>query len=259
MIISGFDPTSADFERFRALPAAVPAAIRTAVWTALGGVPGGRILDVGAGIGRIGAAFVAARDTYVGADRSAAMLAHFAQKKATGGGVPLLVRADGQALPFRTATFDAVLVVQVLSGLPGWRRLLSEARRVLQAGGALVLGHGTGPEDGIDARMRSQLALVLANCGVDPRRRGGGRDEIRAWLSEATPCTEQVIAARWEDIRSPRDFLNRQRTGARFAALPPAIKQQALHELASWASGTFGGLDVPFREPHAFVLDIAFF
>jgi ubiquinone/menaquinone biosynthesis C-methylase UbiE len=258
--MSSFDAAAADFERFRALPAGVPGAIRTAVWTALGGAPGGRILDLGAGTGRIGEAFVAARDAYVGVDTSAEMLAYFAKKPVPPGGlVPALVRADGQALPFRAATFDAVLIVQVLSGLPGWQSLLCEARRVLRAGGGLVLGRSTAPEDGLDARMRSQLALILADYGVDARRRGGGRDEIRAWLSEATSCTPQVIAARWEAIRTPRQFLDRHATGARFAALTPSIKHQALNRLVAWAGTAFGGIDVALPEPHAFVLDLAIF
>ena len=38
----------------------------------------------------------------------------------------------------------------------------------------------------------------------------------------------EVVAARWEAPRSPRDFLARHATGARFAALPQPIKDEAL-------------------------------
>jgi ubiquinone/menaquinone biosynthesis C-methylase UbiE len=81
--MANFDTTAANFERFRALPAGVPAAIRDALWDALGSPPGARLLDLGAGTGRIGAAFVAAGDAYIAVDPSARMLAHFAAKVAT--------------------------------------------------------------------------------------------------------------------------------------------------------------------------------
>ena len=239
----------------------------SSVRTAEGGCPtGGKLLNLffrgslGAGTGRIGEAFVAARDAYVAVDPSAKMLQHFAQKATSPRGpTPALVQADGQALPFSTGTFDVVLIVQVLSGIPGWRRVVTEARRVLRPGGGLELGHSAGPEYGVDSRMRSQLAVILAERGVDACRLGGGRDEIRAWMCKATPDTKEVIAARWETSRSPREFLDRHATGARFAALPQTVKEDALCQLAAWAEVTFGAADVAFRESHAFVLDIAIF
>ena len=66
----------------------------------------------------------------------------------------------------------------------------------------------------------------------------------------------EVVAARWESPRSPRDFLARHATGARFAALPQPIKDEALRRLADWAVVTFGALDATLIEPQAFLLDV---
>jgi SAM-dependent methyltransferase len=74
-----FDITAPTFERPRALPDGVPEAIRRAILCSVG-VKSPRLLDVGAGTGRIGAAFVAAGDDYVGVDLSFAMLCAFAQR-----------------------------------------------------------------------------------------------------------------------------------------------------------------------------------
>src|SRR5579883_589337 len=178
--MSHFDAVADDFDRFRALPAGVPAAIRDAMWEALGLARGGRVLDLGAGTGRVGAAFVAAGDAYIAVDPSAGMLARFAEKAATQGGSapsPALVQADGRALPFPGSAFDAVLLVQVLSGAPGWRSLLTEARRVLRPDGGLVLGKAIGPPEGVDARMRAQVSVILAELGADARPRGAQREE----------------------------------------------------------------------------------
>jgi hypothetical protein len=68
-----------------------------------------------------------------------------------------------------------------------------------------------------------------------------------------------VIATQWNITQSPRDFLDRHATGARFAALPQPIREEALARLADWAIATFGALDATVTELHAFLLDVAVF
>lgn len=258
--MADFDVIAEDFDRYRALPAGVPSAIRDALWDALNRPSGARVLDLGAGTGRVGEAFVAAGDDYVAVDPSVGMLAQFARKAAIRGGpTPALVQADGRALPFSEGAFDAVLLVQVLSGSTGWRRLLSEARRVLRAGGGLALGRAAGPPDGVDSQMRAQLSLILAELGVNASRRGAQPEEARAWLAPSARRMTEVTAAGWESVRSPRDFLARHATGARFAALPQPIKDEALHQLAEWAIVTFGTLDTTFAESQTFLIDVFVF
>jgi SAM-dependent methyltransferase len=155
------------------LPAGVPAAIRRAMWDALGLATAGRVLDLGAGTGRIGAAFVDAGDAYIGVDASAGMLARFAEKMSgRGGAVPALALADGQALPFPAACFDAVLMVQVIGGTTGWRGILSEVRRVLRPGGPRSQG-----EDFRPARPKSLEQRTLPHdpsvWGLSPGPRIG--------------------------------------------------------------------------------------
>jgi ubiquinone/menaquinone biosynthesis C-methylase UbiE len=232
------------------------------MWEALGLARGGRVLDLGAGTGRVGAAFVAAGDAYIAVDPSAGMLARFAAKAASrAGSAPslALVQADGRALPFPGSAFDAVLLVQVLSGAPRWRSLLTEARRVLRPEGGLVLGKAVGPPEGVDARMRAQLSVILAELGADTRPRGAQREEARAWLAPVAGRMTEVTAARWQAARTPGEFLTRHATGARFAALPRPIQDEALRRLADWAVTAFGALDAPLIEPHAFVLDVCVF
>ncbi len=257
---SDFDAVAGDFDRFRALPAGVPEAIRRAIGDALGIATMGRVLDLGAGTGRIGEAFVAAGDSYIGVDASARMLARFAEKlSGLVATAPALAQADGLALPFPAASFDAVLMVQVIGGSTGWRGILSEARRVLRPGGSIVLGKAVGPPLGLDGRMRERLSLILADAGVEMHRRGVRREDALAWLAPAARRLSTVVAARWETTRSPRDFLARHATGARFAALAQPVKDEALRRLAEWAIATFGTLDAPLVEQHAFLLDLLLF
>src|ERR1041384_8577457 len=119
-----FDAAAPTFERYRSFPPGVPEAIREGVWNAAGASHDARVLDLGAGTGRIGRAFQAAGDFYVGLDSSLEMLREFHQRQREA----RLVHADGASLPFRDGTFDLVMLMQVLSGARGWRIMLQIGR-----------------------------------------------------------------------------------------------------------------------------------
>ena len=246
---SPFDAGAARFDRHRSLPEGVLQAIRAAVLAATG-VPSPRLLDLGAGTGRTGRAFVKAGDNYVGVDLSLGMMREFAQRVAQ---PPPLAQADGERLPFADKTFDAVLMVQVFGGMRGWRRVLAETRRVLRPPGALVLGRTIAPSDGLDARMKARLSRILVDLGAEAQTHNA-REDAQGWLGRAARRRSSAVAATWEAPRTARGFLDRHRDGARFSALPKPLKDQSLHRLADWAAATFGSLDAAVREQHAFEL-----
>src|ERR1041384_1715775 len=76
-----FDAAAPTFERYRSFPPGVPEAIREGVWNAAGASHDARVLDLGAGTGRIGRAFQAAGDFYVGLDSSLEMLREVHQRQ----------------------------------------------------------------------------------------------------------------------------------------------------------------------------------
>jgi SAM-dependent methyltransferase len=224
------------------------------VLAAAGGVARPLLLDLGAGTGRIGWPFVAAGDAYVGVDLSLGMLHAFLERAARGGASPHLVQADGRHLPFPDATFDAVMMIQVFGGMRGWRRLVTEAWRVLRPASALIVGRALTPEHGVDARLKQRLASILRGIGVEPDR--NFRDDAERWLDSAARSATSVIVASWDADRTPDEFLLRHRTGARFSALPDPVKEEALRQLRDWAVATFGSLDAVYSEPHAFELRV---
>jgi SAM-dependent methyltransferase len=142
----------------------------------------------------------------------------------------------------------------VFGGMRGWRRVLAEARRVLRPGGALLIGRVAAPADGLDARLKRQLGALLAERGAAIERRNMREDVERSLAGIAAHRT--VTVATWSAERTPRRYLDRQRTGARFATLPAAVTEDVLATLADWAVTTFGGLDAAVHEPHAFELQI---
>ena len=250
--MSTFDSVAPTFDSHRALPSGVPEAIREAVWQSVGNSSGRRVLDLGAGTGRVGRAFVTAGDAYFGADVSIGMLRKFIAQQ----GEAKLVQADGERLPFPNASFDVVLLVQVLSGARAWRRLIGDAQRVLRPGGALIVGQTVGPPDGVDARMKKHLQEHLEKQGAGQLGSGKGRADALAWLASTARIHRRVIAASWTSSRTPREFIERHRTGSRFSTLPPLIQERALEDLRSWAESAFGSLDAMFDEPYVFELQV---
>ena len=245
-----YDAIAPDFDRHRTLPAGVAEAVRSAILAAaLPARP--RILDLGAGSGRLGHAFVAAGDDYTGLDLSFGMLSAFAARTPD----RRLVQAAGTALPFADASFDAVLLIQVLSSARQWRALLNQAIRVLRPAGALIVGRVVAPQDGIDAQMKSRLAEILGAMDIHPYR-DKPRDDALSWLARTMPDPHTVTAAAWTTLRTPAAFLERHAGGSRFATLPDSIKQQAMRRLAAWAAERVGPLGTAVAEPHRFELTI---
>jgi ubiquinone/menaquinone biosynthesis C-methylase UbiE len=256
-LTSPFDAMAHSFDRDRALPNGVAERVRTAILGAL--ASGGnaaarerpRVLDLGAGTGRIGWPFVAAGDDYVGVDRSYGMLRVFTGR-CDHRHCAALVNGDGCALPFADAAFDAVLLVQIFGGLRDWRRLVDEGRRVLRGDGALVLGRTVMPDEGVDARMRQHLFTLLGT----KHERQNTREEAERYLTSIASAASHLVGPAWRAERSPRAFLDRHASAAPFSQLLRAPRENALHSLAAWAQTQFGDLDATFAETHRFEMRV---
>ena len=120
---------------------------------------------------------------------------------------------------------------------------------------APAVGRTRMPADGLDARMKQRLASMLEELGIE-QDHTSARDDIARWLEANADSSETEIAATWTATRTPRAFIERHGSAARFSALPPPVKAQALHELGAWAAATFGSLDAACSEPHAFELQV---
>ncbi len=249
---STFDLNAAKFERHRAFPHGVPEAIRQAIRDSTGTLSPDWVLDLGAGSGRIGRAFVEAGDSYVGVDFSLAMLREFRARDAAA----YLLQADGGLLPFRDHSFGLVLLMQVLSGTHNWQKLLDETKRVISPGGWVAVGQTTMPENGVDAQMKKQLALILKQMAVESHESRRARKESLLWLRTGCSREMQVTAASWTSQRAPREFMERHRSGARFASLPEEVRDEALQKLGDWANKMYGSQDKVFSEKHSFELNL---
>lgn len=94
----------------------------------------GALLDVGGGTGRVAQPYQDLVDKLIVTDVSPAMLRQ-AQEK----GLRLTVAAGAEQLPFPTASFSRVLVVDALHHFADQRQAIGELIRVLGPGGRLVI------------------------------------------------------------------------------------------------------------------------
>ena len=97
----------------------------------------GRALEIGCGSGVFQYELTSRAALSVGLDLHE-LLPAVRDKLAEDAVHPVLVRADGDGLPFRDAVFDLVTIVSALEFVPDPGRCLRESRRVLRPGGRLV-------------------------------------------------------------------------------------------------------------------------
>jgi SAM-dependent methyltransferase len=98
-------------------------------------VPGGAVLEVGCGSG-MGLPYLQAHSKLVvGGDYTMALLMEARRHLPAAN----LVRMDGQRIPFRDHSFDAVLMLEMIYYLADQEAALVEARRVLKAEGKLMV------------------------------------------------------------------------------------------------------------------------
>jgi 2-polyprenyl-6-hydroxyphenyl methylase/3-demethylubiquinone-9 3-methyltransferase len=105
------------------------------ILSGLGATRGRRILDLGCGKGRFARILAARGAQVIGLDVSAAMLAAARQVGLD------CVRGSARRLPFREASFDAAIAVEVFEHLEpsALGDVCDELRRVLRPGGTFVL------------------------------------------------------------------------------------------------------------------------
>lgn len=117
-----------------------------------------RILDLATGSGDLALTLHAAcpKALLIGADFCHPML-QVAQRKQ----VPHLVVADGLALPFSDASFDALTVAFGLRNMSSWSGALSEMRRVLKPGGHILILDFSVPPPPLVWLYRPYLHYVL--------------------------------------------------------------------------------------------------
>ncbi len=133
------------------------------------GLARGRVLEIGAGNGLNFAFYNPDTVERVEATEPDSVMLGYARQRAAAARVPVnLVQAAVENLPFADESFDSVVVTLVFCSVSDPRRGLSEVRRVLKPGGALLMVEHVRARGAIAAAMQDFVTpitrLVAGNC-----------------------------------------------------------------------------------------------
>ncbi len=171
-----FDRAADYYDQTRSLPKEQSDAVADLLTGELGGR--GRCLEIGVGTGRIARPLVDRGIDLVGIDLAPAMLTRLIDN--AGGTRPLLLAvADATRLPFKQASYDAVLAAHVFHLIPDWQSAADEALRVLRPGGALLVDFG----GGVAVPWSDAITEACRAHGVERIRPGvSDAEELDAYL-----------------------------------------------------------------------------
>ncbi len=215
----GFERAADAYERGR--PEYPPAAVAL-VASALRLAPGVRLLDAGAGTGKLSRLVASSGAAVFAADPADAMIRRTA---GVAGIVPL--RAVAEALPFRAGAFDAAAVASAFHWFDG-PRALRELHRVLRSGGRLALLWNV--RDDAEPWVARLSDIVNRREGRTPRYRKG---EWRAAFDAAPGLFAAIDEAHVRHVHalSPGGVLDRVASISFVAAMPEAERAGILTEV----------------------------
>lgn len=124
------------------------------------------ILEIGAGVGRVGAELAPICREWIGADVSENMLSHITARLKKHSNVRTVALSGFDLSPITSGTVDVVYCTVVFMHLDEWDRFgyIKEAYRVLKPGGRVFV-------DNINLTSDAGWALFLAHCAVPPHER----------------------------------------------------------------------------------------
>lgn len=137
-----FDRAADCYDETRGFPEGQEQAIAALIARAGNLHRGSRVLEVGVGTGRIALPLTRHVSRLHGIDLSRAMMRQLRNKP--NADAVALSEANALHLPFRSAIFDAVIIVHVLHLIADWQGVLREVARVLKPDGVLLCGGSAG-------------------------------------------------------------------------------------------------------------------
>lgn len=236
-----FDRAVDYYDRTRALPPGVETAMAEAVSSEL--LERGRVLEIGAGTGRIALPLRGAGVDVVGLDLSLPMLERFAAKAV--GAVPLVV-GDATRLPFRDGSFGAAYAVHVLHLIAEWTTAVRELVRVVEPGGVVLVSQGwwglVAYSDVIEEFARA-AGMELRHVGLNDEA------ELDAALAEATP--RELVRLEGTQTQTLQEMVDRLRAGVYSFTwrLDDAARNRGADAAAVLAESRYGSLSEPRDVP----------
>jgi SAM-dependent methyltransferase len=220
------------------------------LWQAAGIHEGARVLDVGAGTGRVAIPSAAQGSKVTAIEPAREMLVRL-RAKDDAGRVGAVI-AEGARLPFSAGLFDVAVVARLLYLTADWRMILREADRVLGAGGVLLHEWSNGQGDEAWVRIREEARRLFEEAGVAAPFHPGVRaeSEVDAQLVALRMARVGQVDMGAGPAITLREFLRRLTEGelSYIWNVPEQVRADCLPRLRRWSEQTFD-LEVPIPMP----------
>ncbi len=197
-----------EWDELRALHSA-DAEVEHRLAAALADAPLGDLLDIGTGTGRMAELFAPHADRIVALDKNLEMLrVARAKLQHLPAAQVELVQGDFADLPFADASFDTVVLHQVLHFAPDPAPALAEAARVLRGGGRIAIVDFASHDHeelrtrhqhvrlGFSDRQMAELLRAAGFAASAPQALEGGALVVKIWLGKrrAAPTSSKTPA-----------------------------------------------------------------
>lgn len=200
-----------------------------------------RVLDVGAGTGRVAIAFAAIGYKTIAFDPALPMLNEL-RRKAPEREIQAVV-GEAARLPFTAGHFDAVILARVLYLMADWQKVLQQAYDVLKPGGCLFHEWGNGEADEHWVQIREKARTLFQNAGLNDPFHPGARSEaeIDNFLVNLGLDLRNELRIGPGPRMTLRDFVEKIVTGefSYIWNVPEHVRESCLPKLKKWSENTF--------------------
>jgi SAM-dependent methyltransferase len=212
--------------------------------------PGARVLDMGAGTGRVAIAFARLGFDVVALEPSLSMLGAL-RSKAPEQRIQLIA-GEGARLPFTEGGFDGVVLARILYLMSDWQAVLQQARDALKPGAHLFHEWGNGHPDETWVQIRERARALFQSAGIESPFHPGARAEadVDACLMDLGFVRSTELPLGPGTSMTLRDFVGRIVSGelSYIWSVPKEVQQRSLPQLKDWCEQMFD-LDQPFPMP----------
>jgi SAM-dependent methyltransferase len=210
----------------------------------------GRVLEPGVGTGLLALPLHDAGFALVGLDLTPAMMARLLEK--AGGAPPFpLIQGDATRMPIADHAFGGAYMRWVLHLIPDWRGVLTEAVRVVEPRGVLLVCLGAYDEPSTEIRRRF---TELTGVDTDPPGLIWGQHELLDEHMGSLGATLRLLPPIPDvEQETKGDFLDAIEEG-RWSwtwNVPEEARRNAVRRIRPWVEERFGPLDLAERNEFA--------